>query len=134
MYGLISKRRSKDLFEICIFFCFMKKSVTFYKNPFIILSTLIKRIWKIGHGFNQLSISIDSSCVYRPLFSSYVEITSTEFLVKYCFFVTANCSQYAHYVFNTLDQDHSGLISFEVIDFHYSSTFVITTFIINRFS
>lgn len=25
----------------------------------------------------------------------------------------ANCNQYAHYVFNTLDQDHSGLISFE---------------------
>lgn len=25
----------------------------------------------------------------------------------------ANTSQYAHYVFNTLDQDHSGLISFE---------------------
>lgn len=25
----------------------------------------------------------------------------------------ANSSQYAHYVFNTLDQDHSGLISFE---------------------
>ncbi|RZC37598.1 Kv channel-interacting protein 1, partial [Asbolus verrucosus] len=24
-----------------------------------------------------------------------------------------NTSQYAHYVFNTLDQDHSGLISFE---------------------
>ncbi|KAF7279620.1 hypothetical protein GWI33_007014 [Rhynchophorus ferrugineus] len=26
----------------------------------------------------------------------------------------ANSSQYAHYVFNTLDQDHSGLISFEI--------------------
>nr|CAI5829595.1 unnamed protein product [Callosobruchus analis] len=29
------------------------------------------------------------------------------------FFVSANTHQYAHYVFNTLDQDHSGLISFE---------------------
>lgn len=26
----------------------------------------------------------------------------------------ANTSQYAHYVFNTLDQDHSGILSFEV--------------------
>lgn len=30
------------------------------------------------------------------------------------FLCTANTSQYAHYVFNTLDQDHSGLLSFEV--------------------
>uniref|UniRef100_A0A1Y1LR13 EF-hand domain-containing protein n=1 Tax=Photinus pyralis TaxID=7054 RepID=A0A1Y1LR13_PHOPY len=29
------------------------------------------------------------------------------------FFPQANTNQYAHYVFNTLDQDHSGLISFE---------------------
>lgn len=29
-------------------------------------------------------------------------------------FFAANTSQYAHYVFNTLDQDHSGLLSFEV--------------------
>ena len=28
--------------------------------------------------------------------------------------VSANTSQYAHYVFNTLDQDRSGLLSFEV--------------------
>ncbi|XP_029172007.1 uncharacterized protein LOC114941246 [Nylanderia fulva] len=28
-------------------------------------------------------------------------------------FALANTSQYAHYVFNTLDQDHSGLLSFE---------------------
>lgn len=31
-----------------------------------------------------------------------------------CVSFAANTSQYAHYVFNTLDQDHSGLLSFEV--------------------
>lgn len=30
------------------------------------------------------------------------------------FLFPANTAQYAHYVFNTLDQDRSGLLSFEV--------------------
>ena len=36
----------------------------------------------------------------------------------------ANTSQYAHYVFNTLDHDHSGILSFEVsfFAFHLSYT------------
>lgn len=28
--------------------------------------------------------------------------------------IIANPTLYAHYVFNTLDQDHSGIVSFEV--------------------
>lgn len=37
---------------------------------------------------------------------------SLKFLLLFNF--SANTSQYAHYVFNTLDQDHSGILSFEV--------------------
>lgn len=35
-------------------------------------------------------------------------------MVLICFLIAANVSQYAHYVFGTLDHNNTGLLSFEV--------------------
>lgn len=53
-----------------------------------------------------------SSLSFSPSKSTTIWLTIVSFF--FFLFFTANTSQYAHYVFNTLDQDHSGLLSFEV--------------------
>lgn len=46
----------------------------------------------------------------------FIHIKSKNFVLIILFlcFFTANTSLYAHYVFNTLDKDHTGMLSFEV--------------------
>lgn len=48
---------------------------------------------------------------------NYTDIPRTWLKYLPLFTFPANTSQYAHYVFNTLDQDHSGILSFEVSTF-----------------
>lgn len=47
------------------------------------------------------------------------------------FYVPANTAQYAHFVFNTLDQDRSGLLSFEVRTIY--SGFLLVIYIADPF-
>lgn len=54
----------------------------------------------------QLNYAVDNYIFIRPCNINYASKLYTP----------ANPTLYAHYVFNTLDQDHSGIISFEVSD------------------
>lgn len=55
--------------------------------------------YKAGSIYKKIKLNLNHLFLFRLLFP---------------LFSTANTGLYAHYVFNTLDKDHTGTLSFEV--------------------
>lgn len=111
-----------------VFWSFFRCFIVFHETP---LNFYWRYFWIdkqfsfVNRGDVRLKFAYQFLGLYNPSLIVFVNPNQENFNTLHLllifitklllpFFLTANTGLYAHYVFNTLDKDHTGILSFEV--------------------